>query len=152
MTNKYNTHDSYVPALRDERTIVIGELLPPEPTNLAAMDVTPASQTVIHQRDTELTRAQATTLFSLPLAVGLGLVTTAAVLTLTSTPILSAATLIVFFVTFAGVWAGAFVYHVSRSPAGTAYMHTKSMWRVIEREQQHRHEAYWYHTEKDKRQ
>lgn len=41
---------------------------------------------MIQQIDTELTRAQATTLFSLPRAIGLNVVTTAAVLTLCSAP------------------------------------------------------------------
>lgn len=122
----------------------VAELLPPEPATLGAIQVQPAAQTIIQQKDTELTRAQATTVFSLPLAIGLGVVTTAAVVTLTSTPILSALTLIVFFVTFAGVWLASFIYHISRSPAGAAYMHTRRMWDVIEREQEHRHAAYWH--------
>lgn len=127
----------------------LGDLLPPEPAALGAIEVQPAAQTIIHQKDTELTRAKATVVFSLPLALGLSLVTTAVVLTLTATPILSAVTLIVFFLTFVGAWLAAFIFHVSRSPAGAAYMHTKSMWRVIEREQRHRHAAYWYHTRRE---
>jgi hypothetical protein len=144
MTNRYNQAQNFVAPAVIEARPTVAELLPPEPATLGAFQVTPAAQTIIQQKDTELSRAQATTIFSLPLAIGLGVVTTAAVLTLTSTPILSAVTLIVFFVTFAGVWLGAFVYHVSRSPAGSSYMHTRRMWDVIEREQQHRHAAYWH--------
>ena len=142
------TRDNFVAPLQQQQPVRVADWLPPEPMSLGALDIVPAAQTVIQQKDTELTRAQATVVFSLPLAIGLGVVTTAAVLTLTATPILSAITLIVFFVTFAAVWLGSFVYHVSRSPAGAAYMHTKNMWKVIENEQKHRHAAFWYAMER----
>ncbi len=142
--NRYNQAQNFVAPATIEARPTVAELLPPEPATLGAIQVQPGAQTSIQQKDTELTRAQATTVFSLPLAIGLSVVTTAAALTLANAPVLSALTLIVFFVTFAGVWLGAFVYHVSRSPAGAAFMHTRRMWDVIEREQQHRHAAYWH--------
>lgn len=149
MTNRYDHQANFItPLPAQPARPTVAELLPPEPATLGAIQVTPAAQTVIQQKDTELTRAQATVVFSLPLAIGLGVVTTAAVLTLTATPILSAVTLIVFFVTFAAVWLGSFIYHVSRSPAGAAYMHTRQMWKIIEAEQKHRHAAYWHALER----
>lgn len=142
--NRYNQATNFIAPAPQQQPVRIADWLPPEPMSLGAVDVTPAAQTVIQQKDTELTRAQATVVFSLPLAIGLGVVTTAAVLTLTATPILSAITLITFFLVFAVVWLASFIYHVSRSPAGSSYLHTRQMWRVIENEQKHRHAAYWH--------
>jgi hypothetical protein len=113
--------------------------------------VHPASTTIVQSNDDELTRAKATVVFTLPLSVALGVVVTAAVMTLSGTPFLSAVTLITFFGVFALTWGGAVGFFVARSPSGTAFMHTKRLWNVIENEQTHRHEVEWYLLEREER-
>lgn len=113
--------------------------------------VQPASTTIVQSKDDELTRAKATVVFTLPLSIALGVVVTAAVLTLSGTPVLSAITLITFFTVFALTWGGAVGFFVARSPSGTAFMHTKRLWNVVDREQAHRHDVEWYLMEREER-
>jgi hypothetical protein len=58
--------------------------------------------------------------------------------------------IVALFLVFAAVWGGAFVYHISRSPAGVAYMQSRSLWGVIEREQRYRHSVDWHERTRDR--
>lgn len=52
------------------------------------------------------------------------------------------------FLVFAVVWAIAFYVHLNRSAAGVAWQQSNSMWRIIEREQAHRHQVDWYERQR----
>ena len=56
--------------------------------------------------------------------------------------------IVALFLCFAVVWGGAFVYHISRSPSGIAYMQSKTMWGVIREEQRYRHSVDWHERTK----
>ena len=129
-----------------------GDLRPVQPERAPLLaGVQPVATTIVQAKDDELTRAKATVVFTLPLSIALGLVVTAAVLTLSGTPVLSAITLITFFTVFALSWGGAIGFFAARSPSGTAFLHTKRLWNVVDREQAHRHDVEWYLLEREER-
>jgi hypothetical protein len=120
---------------------VLAEVLPP----LSADAMPMARQTVIHDRSTEVERSTAFVRFTIPLSFAM------AAAALVATIIGGAGALLgvtVAFLTFAGVWLGALVYYVSRSPAGTARHDSNETWKLLHREQRHRHEVEWYVLEK----
>lgn len=149
--------EGYYDDAEDRRVVAVAQpaqlarpaVQPERPPLLA--NVQPAATTIVQTKDDELTRAKATVIFSAPLAIALALVITAAVITLSGTPVLSAITLITFFSVFAVAWGSAIGFFVARSPAGTAYMHTRRLWNVVDREQAHRHEVEWYLLEREDR-
>jgi hypothetical protein len=104
-----------------------------------------ARQTVIEDASTELERSTAFVRFTIPLSVAMG-GTTLLFAVLGGAGALLAGALA--FVGFAGVWLAALVYYVSRSPAGTARHDSNETWKLLRREQQFRHEAYWAHWER----
>lgn len=154
-----NGYEGYYPDADERRIVTVNQPAPrvggqlqrmpqPEQAPLLA-GMTPTATTIVQQRDDEVTRAKATVIVTTPLSIALAVVVTAAVLTLSGTPVLSAVTLITFFTVFALTWGGALAYLVARSPSGIAHMHTNRMWRVIEREQAHRHEVAWHMIERE---
>lgn len=104
-----------------------------------------ARQTVIQDSSTELERSTAFVRFTIPLSVAMA-GTTLLIAVLGGAGALLAGAMA--FLGFAGVWLSALLYYVSRSPAGTARHDSNETWKLLRREQQFRHEAYWAHWER----
>jgi hypothetical protein len=92
----------------------------------------------------ELTRARGFTVRTAPLAVAFAVTVGGIVLLANGTWWAIPAT----FATFSVVWGVMFVKHLNRSPAGVAWYSSTQAWKLLEREQKHRHQVDWYERQK----
>ena len=142
LANRPNNFVAPLPAV----TAIANQERPAHPVtqfDLSAMPMAHTSE-AIDQSD-ELQRSKGFVWRTLPLSAGFG-AAVAAVTVMAGAPAVAAVA--VMFLVFSATWAGAFIFHVNRSPSGIAYRQSQSLWGVIEREQRYRHSVDWHERTK----
>ena len=119
-----------------ERPAPIARRLEPQtPLELGA----PMPVQSIQRYDTShVDRAKGFTIVSIPLAMGVGLGGLLLAAGLFSVPLFSMGALLVFFLTFLGVWLVAFLWHESASPDGVTLWQVLLHYRLLRYEQRAR--------------
>lgn len=106
------------------------------------IDVAPTATTHVEHRTSAVDRAKGFLLASVPLFATVALLAVLVAWIAFDTPLLSVGTLLIFWVTFAATWAGAWWHTLSMSPEGIALSEAKEKWRIVGREQEHRWAYY----------
>jgi len=123
----------------------------PTEAEFSPLAVSSPAQAEVMLRTTYKDRADGFIRAVTPLASVTGAITLVAAVTLFGTPLLSFLALLWFFTGFGLVWLIAYLAHLFVSPDGSTWLHTLMLWRVVQREQQFRHEKFWttYYDHKD---
>lgn len=110
------------------------------------VDILPAAtvQTVV--RTSQVDHSKGFLIRTLPLAAAFSVAAVVVAVGLLAVPLASMRTLIVLFLSFAGVYAWAFWRDLATSPAGIALFHTQNLWKHIHEERKFRHQ--WYRDER----
>ena len=144
LANRPNNFVAPLPAV----TAIANQERPAHPVtqfDLSAMPMAHTSE-AIDQSD-ELQRSKGFVWRVAPLSLGFGAGVGGVVLLAGGN---ATGAIVALFLCFALVWAGAFIFHISRSPSGIAFMQSKSMWAIIEREQRYRHSVDWHERNRNR--
>lgn len=132
---------NYVPPTRNSAPV---QVLPPASLSDVrhTLDVGNVSTMHTELRTSAVDRAKGFLLASVPLFATVALLAVLVAWIAFDTPLLSVATLLVFWITFAATWAGTWIYTLKYSSEGIAYFEAQSRWDVIRREQSNRWRYY----------
>lgn len=115
--------------------------LPPAVHNVT-LDINPHAQQAVVTHTSAVDRAKGHALSTSILGAVLGVLVVLGLWALRGYPFLSFWLLVAFWVTFAVVWAGSWFWTQLLSAEGVSFFEAHRKWRVIEREQEERWEAY----------
>lgn len=150
-------HDTYVAPLEAQpqqtalarrdtyvapRAAPVVEVLPPEALDVP--DVHSPVQGQVRVDGDYQDRAKGFLWAVTPVAVVTGVLSCVAGVALFSVPLLSFTVLLWFMTAFCVTWATGYALHVAVSPDGVLFFHAWQTWRTVQREQRHRHAAYWH--------
>ena len=110
------------------------------------VDILPAASVQTQVRTSQVDHSKGFLIRTLPLAIAFSVAAVVVAVGLLAVPLASMRTLVVIFVTFAGVYAWAFWRDLATSPAGIALYHTQNLWKHIHEERRFRHR--WYENER----
>ncbi len=109
-----------------------------EPQTPMQIDAPMPVQSVQRYATSHVDRAKGFTIVSLPLAAGVGVGGLLLAAGLFSVPLFSMGALLVFFLSFLGVWLAAFLWHESASPDGVTLWQVLLHYRLLRHEQKAR--------------
>ena len=108
------------------------------------IDITPTATMHTEVKTSEVDRAKGFLLRTLPLYGAFGLLVVLVCVFFAGVPLMSLASLTIFWLSFVAAWLVAYSYDLSRSPSGIAHMEASRKWNLIEKE----HDRRWAHYDR----